>query len=271
MSGGSPEREQVRILRRLAVKGARLVPVEGNRYRLEQAGGSSQCHAAGPVDALRARGLITSDADRALILGDTGRALLRRSLAGADDYPAQHQERAIVLIDDDANVSRPVVVNQDESPLSWLRRRRGRDGRPLIDAVEFSAGERLRSDYSRGQIMPRVTANWGAAVADRRRDGGGSIAELTEMAIAARRRVERALTAVGPELGGLLVDFCCFLKGLEEIERERRWPARSAKVVLRLGLATLARHYGLGVVTRGASRSAGTRHWGAVDYRPVID
>ena len=148
---------------------------------------------------------------------------------------------------------------------------RGPDGKPLIDAAAFTAGERLRADYTRGQLMPRVTANWTAEVAQSRRDGAGGMVEMTEAAIAARKRVERALSAVGPELAGVLVDFCCFLKGIETIERERRWPQRSAKLVLRLALSALARHYGLNAIARGRSRAAGLTHWGADDYRPVID
>jgi hypothetical protein len=224
------------------------------------------------VEVLLAQGLIEPDQDRGLVATATGRAFLRRSLAGADGYAAQHQERGMVAIDDPDLGSISVAVNHDESPLSWLRRRKGRDGRALIDAAEFAAGERLRSDYSRALIMPRVTANWTATVADKRRDGSaGSVAELTEAAIAARRRVEKALDSVGPEFAGLLVDFCCFLKGLEEIERERQWPARSAKVVLRLGLSSLARHYGLAATASGRNRSGTLRHWGTDDYRPTID
>jgi hypothetical protein len=83
---------------------------------------------------------------------------------------------------------------------------------------------------------------------------------LTETVVAARQRVRHALAAVGPEFAGLLLDVCCFLKGLEVAERERAWPARSAKVVLQLALGRLARHYGYGARTSGPATSS-VRTW----------
>ena len=123
------------------------------------------------------------------------------------------------MLDDPAFGRRRVTVNHDESPLAWLRRRKDANGRPMIDASEFAAGERLRADYERAQLMPRVTANWMAAVAGKRRSGENGIADLTESALAARRRVEAALASLEPEMANLAVDFCCFLKGLEQIEK----------------------------------------------------
>ncbi len=136
-----------------------------------------------------------------------------------------------------------VVVNDSESPLAWLARRKGRDGRAMIDQNQFVAGEKLRADFTRGQLSPRVTSSWSAA--GRVRGGGHGAGEMMDVVVAARQRVRLALDACGPELSGVLLDVCCFLRGLEDVERERGWPSRSAKVVLQLALDRLARHYGL--------------------------
>jgi hypothetical protein len=165
-----------------------------------------------------------------------------------------------------------LAVDAGESPLAWLGRRRGRDGRPMLEADQVMAGERLRADYTFGGLLPRITVDWsafGGAGRGTRRPAGDA-ADLAEATLAARDRVGRALAAVGPELAGVLVDVCCFLKGLEAVERERGWPARSAKIVLGLALDRLAVHYGIGRKAVGPDRSRGIRHAGTPDYRPNI-
>lgn len=155
-----------------------------------------------------------------------------------------------------------VAIDEAESPLAWLARRKGRNGRPLIEPVQLQAGERLRADFTRAQMMPRVTSNWSAAVTDGRRASGP--AAFTETMIAAQQRVRQALDAAGPEFSGLMLDVCCFLKGLEDVERERCWPARTAKIVLQLALDRLARHYGFSAEIRGSAH-ASIRTWLAPD------
>ncbi|MGE5164389.1 MAG: DUF6456 domain-containing protein [Sphingobacteriales bacterium] len=118
-----------------------------------------------------------------------------------------------------------VVVDENESPLVWLARRRGRDGRVMIETHQLQAGERLRADFRRAHLMPRTSSNWSNPIPSRRRASGRQAAPLTETIIAARQRVHHALDAVGLEFSGLLLDVCCFLKGLEDVERERVWPA----------------------------------------------
>ena len=154
-----------------------------------------------------------------------------------------------------------VTVDEGESPLAWLARRRGRDGRALIEPHQLQAGERLRADFTRANLMPRTTSNWASPISsDRRGAGGDRAGTFTETMVAARQRVHQALDAVGPEFAGLLLDVCCFLKGLADIERERTWPARSAKVVLQLALDRLARHYGYAAQTCGRAH-APMRTW----------
>jgi hypothetical protein len=186
--------------------------------------------------------------------------------AGIDPLRAQHLKLGRRRIREDNGFS-SVVVDEAESPLAWLARRKGRDGRALIEPVQLLAGERLRAEFTRAHLMPRITSNWSASAATGPR--GASPASFTETVIGARQRVRAALDAAGQEFSGLLVDVCCFLKRLEEVERERSWPPRSAKVVLQLGLDRLARHYGLHGEAHGRGKAA-VRTWLADDAVFVV-
>jgi hypothetical protein len=181
---------------------------------------------------------------------------------GIDSFRAQHLDLAACKIMTETGAIE-VLVNHSESPLAWLARRKGRDGRTMISANQFIAGERLRADFTRAQLSPRVTSDWSAPTGRSRTFSGGA-GEMTDLVIASRQRVRLAMEACGPEFSGVLMDVCCFLRGLEEVERERGWPLRSAKIVLQLALDRLARHYGLREEARGDS-NARVRTWLAAD------
>lgn len=225
------------------------------------------------IQRLTAADLAVRDSDGRVTITAPGKAhlvrtALLRSGAPIDPYLGQHL--ALARRDLTTRETRSTVtINDAESPLAWLARRKGRDGRPLIQPVQLQAGDRLRSDFTRAQLMPRTTSNWSAAVALDRRSANPA-ATFTDAVIAARQRVRAAVEAVGPEFAGLLLDLCCFLKGLEDIERERGWPPRSAKVVLQLGLDRLARHYGLLTEARGPAHAV-LRAWHSSEQDAQVD
>ena len=157
------------------------------------------------------------------------------------------------------------LFNEAESPLTWLRARRGKDGKPLISEAQYLAGERLRRDFERAMLARRTTLNWELAGAGSRT--AGAAAELSDGAIAARQRYHAALDAVGPELAAMLGQVCCLSAGLEQAERVLELPARSGRVVLGLALTALARHYGLAE----AVRRDGITGWGLDGYRPGLN
>ena len=208
---------------------------------------------AGEFAARRADGRLTPTS-----LGRDAARRLALASAGVDGFAGQHLALSKSQVDTpQGRVG--VLLDEGESPLAWLARRTGRDGKALIAPVQFLAGERLRADFTRAQMLPRTTSNWTSQTAT-----AGGVMHPTDAMVAARQRVNAALAAVGPEFSGLLLDVCCFLKGLADVERERIWPPRSAKVVLQLGLDRLARHYGIGEAAHGPARGAITT-WLAAD------
>ena len=204
-----------------------------------------------------ARGLIVRNGKQ-IMLSDTGRRLLAIGSRKADV--------AIVsrVLD---NKSCVVAVNMEESPLAGLSRRKAADGSSFLYQSQVDAGERIREDFTRAMIMPRTSANWQAAVSSDRRAGDeNGIENINNSVVDARRRFDAAVKALVGDLSGVVVDICCFLKGFEQVERERQWPKRSAKFMLKAALTILENHYW----PQNTSTKQGTRHWGAEDYRPKI-
>jgi len=256
-----------RVLRLLSRAKACIEPAADGSSVLLNTGGHGLIAIHGhTVQDLERRGLVTIIGE-AVTITAAGRDEIQKGKFQEREGLAANREISLAEIDAPEGAI-VVPVNLAESPLAMLARRRGRDGKPFLAEVEWRVGERFRADYTRGQIMPRLGANWVASVSSGRRAAGGGVAELTDAALAARFRVEKAIEAVGPELSGVLIDICCFLKGLELVETERGWPVRSAKVMLKAALAALARHYNPGA---GSGRKpAHPLHWGAEDYRPKM-
>ncbi len=130
-----------------------------------------------------------------------------------------------------------------DSPLMALARRRDKSGRPYLSDSQIRAGEQLRTDFELTRLGGAAALNWESIMRGRVDGGAGSGEERKAGRLDARRRLERALAALGPELADIALRTCCQLKGMEATEAELQMPARAGKYVLRIALNILARHY----------------------------
>lgn len=204
--------------------------------------------AADEVRALQAEGVLGGDANRATSLPGTAQ-WLKRQLLEADAFAAQHREE----------VAGPkgLKLNLAESPLARLAAASG--GEPAFLARhQVEAGERVRRLVERARLTPRLTMSYSAAhVAGGK--GAGHAGELTDMAADARKALARLHEALPRDCAEVVLDVCGLEKRLQQVETERGWPRRSAKLVLRIGLDRLAEVWGIGAVAVG--RRSGSRAW----------
>ncbi|HEX9858238.1 MAG TPA: DUF6456 domain-containing protein [Paracoccaceae bacterium] len=138
---------------------------------------------------------------------------------------------------------RRVRYNVAESPVAVLARRRDKDGRAFLEGELVEAAERLREDFELAQMGPRVAQNWDRFLTGGDRGGFRADNGIAEGPRAARDRVAAALRDLGPGLGDMVLRCCCYLEGLEAAEKRMGWSARSGKIVLRIALQRLRRHY----------------------------
>ncbi len=181
-----------------------------------------------------------------------GRAALRRMLD--DEAPVAGMAEAATPFGDQHRVWGEKVVaepegrkrvryNLAESPIALMGRRRDKDGKVFLEGDLVEAGERLREDFELAQMGPRVAQNWDRFLAAGDRGGFRPDSGTGNGPASARDRVAAALRDLGPGLGDVALRVCCFLEGIEAAEKRMGWASRSGKIVLRIALMRLRRHY----------------------------
>lgn len=156
--------------------------------------------------------------------------------------PFNFDDPAISTVDDDPESSGPRYAI-GESPLSALARRRDKDGKPFLPEPLVHAGERLREDFELAQMENAVAQNWDHMLTAGTQGNSSATSYGTTAPAEARARVKTALEHLGAGLADVVLRCCCYLEGLETTEKRLGWSARSGKIVLRIALMRLKRHY----------------------------
>lgn len=137
--------------------------------------------------------------------------------------------------------SRPFRNMSTETPLAGLARRRDKDGNNFLDRGLVRAGERLMEDFELANIGRASLEPWVLFL-----EAGAKVPPCVAGSAGAEKAHNRVLAAMeelGPGLADVALRCCCLLEGLEQTERKMGWAARSGKIVLRIALQRLRRHY----------------------------
>ncbi|EBA17766.1 hypothetical protein RSK20926_18547 [Roseobacter sp. SK209-2-6] len=129
-----------------------------------------------------------------------------------------------------------------ETPLDMLARLTDKTGSPYLQDVLVKAGKRLREDYELAQIGDHLNQEQ-AYFSEAPDCGINNSIRPNPATEAAKKRAVSALQTLGPGLNDIALRCCCHLEGLETAERHLGWSARSGKVVLRIALMQLQKHY----------------------------
>ncbi|GKY87658.1 DUF6456 domain-containing protein [Sinisalibacter aestuarii] len=147
-----------------------------------------------------------------------------------------------------ARADRPIPVRRrsagTDAPYYVLSRRRRADGEAWLPPALIAAAARFRETWEIAQIGADATRAWAQMMAagGRGRAGGAAPGAPTRR-LEAEAELQAAMRVLGPDLAETLILGVCREEGMEDIENRLDFPARSGKIVLRIALRRLARHY----------------------------
>ncbi|MDU8926881.1 DUF6456 domain-containing protein [Alisedimentitalea sp. MJ-SS2] len=253
------DREARRVLRRLCERGAVLaVSSEMDKAVVVRDTASGATKRTAVVDRAVAQALALKNWIACAQPGkvaryrvtQAGRAAMSRMVAEAENMASGFADAQTPFLAQHGGLDAPVKgqakpkarFHFGESPLTALARRKDRDGQPFLMDDLVAAGDRLREDFELAQMGPRTGQNWERFLTGPV-DEGMHPGDRMGGSRAARDRVAGALRDLGPRLGDVVLRCCCYLEGLEMTEKRMGWSARSGKIVLRIALQRLKRHY----------------------------
>ena len=152
------------------------------------------------------------------------------AITGNDEPDGLHQKLRL----------NPKNKGQRETPLAILARRRDKSGEAFLSRALVAAGQRLQEDFEIAKLRISDEYNWDRFLIETAQEAAKFYDARQRDAI---ERVAGALRELGPGLGDIALQCCCYLEGLETTEKTLGWSARSGKIVLRIALQRLKRHY----------------------------
>lgn len=131
-----------------------------------------------------------------------------------------------------------------DAPLYVLARRRRSDGEPWLTPDLIAAAFRFHETYEIARMGGDLTRDWNSLMLGQ--VSGGDTALPSGRAtrrLEAEQALSAAIRALGPDLTEMVILSVCHEQGMEDVERRLGYPSRSGKLVLRIALHMLARHY----------------------------
>ena len=132
-------------------------------------------------------------------------------------------------------------INLARSAVDWLAARADAEGKPLLTRRQKAAADRLSADWEMASRGVKLTGRWDGLPS--RGAGGGASQAPGGGALAAARRVERALSRLEVRDRALVRAVCLDLTALEAAERRLGLGRRQGRLRLAEALEILADGY----------------------------
>ncbi len=212
------------------------------------------------LNSLESAGLIIIRKGNIFPTKEAKKWLIRKLSYASEQFSKQHQ----IIITERNGIKK----NLAESPISKLTIFKDKKN-PFLKPHHIEAAKKFALLFEKSQLRARTTINYFASPKGKEKYSNFTTAELSDMAIDARRKIEQLLNGMPDECASVIIDICGLEKGLQIVESEKGWPRRSAKLVLRIGLEQLAQKFGLTPKAVGKLKGKST-YWQKEGSRPTI-